>query len=373
MGGVIPRAELFGARALALAPRIDPAGERCRIRVRTGGLSAQDREALAGLGLELRGELAELACKPAELSELAPRSPAAEVLLAALEALRTPRGRPRIMGVLNVTPDSFSDGGEHLDPDRAVQRGLAMAAEGAELIDVGGESTRPGSDPVSEDEELRRVIPLVEALAPRVAVPISVDTTKAAVAERALDAGARMVNDVSAGRADPRMLPLVAERGCDLILMHMQGTPRDMQRDPRYADVTAEVAEFLRARVAACLEAGIALERIAIDPGIGFGKTLEHNLELLRSLGELRALSLPICVGLSRKSFIAVMEREHLPADAPIAPPTERLGGSLAALALCVRRGAEILRVHDVRASVQAARVAWAASPATPAWVPHGE
>jgi len=354
------REVLFGRRALALAPRIEPAGERWHIRVRAGGLTAQDSEALAELGLEPRGELAELACNPAELSELASRSPAAEVLFAALEALRAPRRRPRIMGVLNITPDSFSDGGAHLDPERALERGLEMAAEGAELIDIGGESTRPGSDPVSEDEELRRVIPLVEALAPRVAVPISVDTTKAAVAERALDAGARMVNDVSAGRADPRMLQLVAGRGCDLVLMHMQGTPRDMQRDPRYGDVAGEVAEFLRARAAACLEAGIALGRIAIDPGIGFGKTLEHNLELLRSLGELRALSLPICVGLSRKSFIAAIERADLPAKAPAPSPTERLGGSLAALALCVQRGAAILRVHDVRASVQAARVAWA-------------
>ncbi|HVS09774.1 MAG TPA: dihydropteroate synthase [Planctomycetota bacterium] len=354
------REVLFGPRALALAPRIEPAGERWRIRVRAGGLTPRDRETLAGLGLEARGELAELACDPADLSELASRSPAAEILFAALEALRAPRRRPRIMGVLNVTPDSFSNGGEHLDPDRALQRGLEMAAEGAELIDVGGESTRPGSDPVSEDEELRRVIPLVEALAPRVAIPISVDTTKAAVAERALDAGARMVNDVSAGRADPRMLPLVAERGCEIVLMHMQGTPRDMQRNPSYGDVCGEVAEFLRQRVAACLEAGIALERIAIDPGIGFGKTLEHNLELLRSLGELRALSLPICVALSRKSFIAAIERADLPANAPVPAPAERRGGALAALAMCIGRGAEILRVHDVRASVQAARVAWA-------------
>jgi dihydropteroate synthase len=255
------------------------------------------------------------------------------------------------MGVVNVTPDSFSDGGQFLDPQRAIEHGLELESQGAHILDVGGESTRPGSDPVSVDEELRRTIPVVEGLAKRAKVPVSIDTTKSAVARAALDAGASIVNDVSAGRFDAEMLPLVAERGATFVAMHMQGTPRDMQADPRYEDVVSEVLEFLRERGAACLAAGIARERIWIDPGIGFGKTLEHNLEILRRLPELRSLGLPVLVGPSRKAFIA---RIHPPAKDDAA----RRGGTAAAVTLAVQGGAEILRVHDVAVMAEAAAVA---------------
>jgi len=261
----------------------------------------------------------------------------------------------RIGAVLNVTPDSFSDGGRFLDPERAVEHGLAMLAEGADLVDVGGESTRPGAEPVHADEELRRVVPVIEGLRRRTDAPISIDTTKAAVARAALDAGASIVNDVSAGRSDAELFPLVAERRAGLILMHMRGAPREMQADPRYEDVVAEVAAFLRVRAAAAANAGVPLERIWIDPGIGFGKRLEHNLELLACMRVLCDLGYPVCVGVSRKSFIAAIEeREGLAASATGA----RLGGTAAALALAVAGGATMLRVHDVAVMRQAALVA---------------
>jgi dihydropteroate synthase len=259
--------------------------------------------------------------------------------------------RPRVVGIVNVTPDSFSGDGLALSPDAAVAHGLRLLEEGADALDVGGESTRPGSAAVSVEEELGRTIPVISALAKRAKVPVSVDTTKAGVARAALDAGATIVNDISAGRWDAAMLPLVAERGATFVAMHMQGTPEDMQRDPRYGDVVAEVLEFLRERGAACLGAGIARERIWIDPGIGFGKTLDHNLELLRRLPELRSLGLPVLVGVSRKAFIA---RIHGPAREDVA----RIGGTAAAVALAVQGGAEILRVHDVAVMAEAAAVA---------------
>jgi len=289
----------------------------------------------------------------------------------------------RIMGVINVTPDSFSDGGAHLDPADAVEHGLELESEGAAILDVGGESTRPGSEAVSEAEELRRVAPVVEALAKRARAAISIDTTKAAVARAALDRGATIVNDVSAGRSDAAMLPLVAERGATCVLMHMQGTPRTMQAHPSYRDVVAEVRDFLRARAHVALEAGLLRDRIWIDPGIGFGKSLDHNLELLSRLGELLPLGFPICLGVSRKSFIAAIDRASGlspagpggrlagPADRPggsvarpagtadrRAGPGDRLGGTAAAVALGVSNGARILRVHDVAVMAQAARVA---------------
>ena len=208
------------------------------------------------------------------------------------------------MGVVNVTPDSFSDGGLHLDPQRAIERGLELAREGADYIDVGGESTRPGAEAVDARVERERVEPVVRELARSTRVPISIDTAKASVAEAALEAGARIVNDVTAGLGDPDMLPLVGRAGCGYVLMHMQGTPRDMQQDPRYGDVVRDVVGFLRERVDACQRAGIDAGRLWIDPGIGFGKTLDHNLELIRRLGELKALGLPVLVGVSRKSFI---------------------------------------------------------------------
>jgi dihydropteroate synthase len=283
--------------------------------------------------------------------------PCAAVFLAANAAAQRPPGPLRLMGIVNVTPDSFSDGGRFLDAGRAIDHGVELARQGAHVLDVGGESTRPGSVPIAIEEELRRTIPVVEALAKRTKAWVSIDTTKLEVARAALDAGATIVNDVSAGRLDVGMLPLVAERGATIVLMHMQGTPRDMQKDPQYGDVVAEVLEFLRERGAACLEAGIAREKMWVDPGIGFGKTLEHNVEILRRLPELRSLGLPLLVGVSRKAFIA---RIHGPAK-----EGERVGGTAAAVALAVQGGAEILRVHDVAVMAEAAAVARAISSTT--------
>ena len=311
-----------------------------------------------------------LLCERPQLESMWPFSHAARLLLRAQEALEVPPIPPAMMGILNVTPDSFSDGGQFLAPERALEQGLRMAAEGADWIDIGGESTRPGSDPVPEQEELRRVVPVVEALAARWNGRISIDTRRSEVARAALAAGASMVNDVSAGRDDPKMLPLVAQEGCELCLMHMRGTPATMQEDPRYEDVVGTVSGFLRDRVRACLIAGIELPKIILDPGIGFGKRLEHNLELLRRLPELRSLSRPLLLGVSRKSFIAHVTGEkgplHQGAERPAAgsrvhdesqnPRLERLGGTAAAVAQCVRGGASILRVHEVGVMAEAAR-----------------
>jgi dihydropteroate synthase len=260
------------------------------------------------------------------------------------------------MAVLNVTPDSFSDGGRTLDPRAALDHALALEAQGADLLDVGGQSTRPNAPSVPVEEELRRVGPVLQALAGRLRIPLSIDTSRAPVARLALDQGASVVNDVTAGREDPRLLPLVAERRAGLVLMHMRGTPADMQRDPRYADVTAEVAALLRERLELALELGIERTRIWLDPGIGFGKTLEHNLTLLEELGLLRSLGQDVLVGPSRKSFIGAVARafgreEH---GAPI-----RAGGTAAAVAACVNAGAAWLRVHDAAPMADAARVAW--------------
>lgn len=259
-------------------------------------------------------------------------------------------GRVLIMGILNVTPDSFSDGGRFLSPDAAVERALVMEGEGADIIDIGGESSRPGAEPVSVEEELGRVLPVLERLRGRLRIPISIDTTKAEVAEAALRAGARIVNDISALRFDPAMAPLVAESGAGLVLMHMLGTPKTMQQSPHYDDVVREVRGFLAERAQYAQSQGIPREAIAVDPGIGFGKTVEHNLELLRRLPELVELGFPVLVGPSRKSFIGAVLG---------LPVGERLEGTLAACAVAVVRGADILRVHDVRQVRRAADLAW--------------
>jgi dihydropteroate synthase len=256
--------------------------------------------------------------------------------------------QPRVMGILNVTPDSFSDGGHHAGLEQALRRARAMVAEGADLIDVGGESTRPGARPVSVQEELDRVIPVIEALAPDLPVPMSIDTSKPEVMRAAVAAGAGLINDVTALRR-PGALAVAAGLGVPVCLMHMQGEPGTMQRDPAYGDVVAEVREFLAARLAACVAAGIPRERLLVDPGFGFGKTLAHNLALLRGLPRLAALGVPVLVGLSRKSMIGA-----LLGDAPVG---DRVHGSVAAAVLAAERGAAIVRVHDVGATVQALRV----------------
>jgi dihydropteroate synthase len=249
--------------------------------------------------------------------------------------------RPLVMGIVNVTPDSFSDGGSFLDPASALAHGQELVEHGADLVDVGGESTRPGAEPVSFSEELARVLPVVEGLAGRIAVPISVDTSKAEVARRCLQAGAEVINDVTALGGDAEMLEVVRAFGAGVVLMHMQGTPRTMQKGPQYEDVIAEVLAFLEERIAAVTSAGILRKRIALDPGIGFGKTGQHNLEILARLGEFQRLGRPVCLGVSRKAFIGKILERPLP---------ERLAGSLAAILFAQARGAvQIVRVHDVR------------------------
>jgi dihydropteroate synthase len=255
----------------------------------------------------------------------------------------------RIMGVLNVTPDSFSDGGEFFDGDAAAAHGRALIADGAAIVDVGGESTRPGAGPVPVDEELRRVVPVVGALA-GAGAQLSVDTSKLAVAAAALDAGASYVNDVTAFRAEPDLAGLVAGADCECCLMHMLGEPRSMQEDPRYGDVVSEVKFFLEERLAFACAEGVPEERIHLDPGIGFGKTLEHNLELLRRLDELAAIGRPLVVGTSRKSFLGRLTGQE--------DPRRRVAGTVAANVLAFERGAAIFRVHDVAETRDALTVA---------------
>ena len=254
-----------------------------------------------------------------------------------------------IMGVLNVTPDSFSDGGEFFTTDKAIERGLAMAAEGAHIIDVGGESTRPGSESISAEQELRRVLPVIQKLRAKSDVPISIDTSKAEVARAAIQAGASIVNDVTGGRGDERMLPLIAETRSAFIIMHMQGTPRTMQIRPQYTDVVEEISDFFRQQYACAIGLNIDPMAIAFDPGIGFGKTLQHNLELLAQLERLRVHDRPLVVGVSRKSFLGKL----------IGSPEirDRLVPGLALSALLRERGADVFRVHDVKENVYALRV----------------
>jgi dihydropteroate synthase len=260
------------------------------------------------------------------------------------------------MGVVNVTPDSFSDGGLFLDATTAVEHACRLAGEGAGILDVGGESTRPGAEPVPAAEELGRILPVIEGIvAAQTGAQLSIDTTKASVARAALDAGASLVNDVSALRADPQMAGLIADSGVDCCLMHMQGEPRTMQQDPRYADVVDDVRAFLEERLAFAVREGVGEQRVLLDPGIGFGKTVEHNLELLRRLSELLTLGRPIVIGTSRKSFLGRIDGAAatgtLPADA-------RLAGTLASNVLAFERGASVFRVHDVAPVREALAVA---------------
>ena len=262
------------------------------------------------------------------------------------------------MGVLNVTPDSFSDGGRFLDPGAARDHAEAMVAEGADWIDVGGESTRPGSKPVETAEQVRRVVPVLTGFRRHLPnVVVSIDTTRADVAAAALDAGAHVVNDVSAGRDDAGLLPLAARAGCPVVLMHMQGTPATMQTNPTYSDVTAEVAQFLRDRQAAAESAGIAEYNVLLDPGIGFGKTVDHNLELLRRTRDMAAIGPPLVVGTSRKGFIGKVLGEPAGAGGTKVDPSARLMGTAATVAWAVANGAAVVRVHDVGPMAQVVRM----------------
>lgn len=263
-----------------------------------------------------------------------------------------------VMGIVNVTPDSFSDGGQFLDAHAAVEHGLKLVAEGADLLDIGGESTRPDAAPVSEAEELRRVLPVIEKLAGEVKVPLSIDTMKPAVAEAALRAGASMVNDVAANRADPAMWRVVAEAGAGYVAMHMQGTPQTMQKAPAYRDVLTEVNEFFGERLARLAQAGVAAEQVVFDPGLGFGKTVEHNLQLLAGMGAFTRWKRPVLLGASRKSFLKQF--------AGGTPPEARLPGSLACACWGVAQGVNIIRTHDVEATRQALRVTEALLAAQP-------
>lgn len=258
-------------------------------------------------------------------------------------------GPPIVMGVVNVTPDSFSGDGLHSRSDEAIKRGLDMIQSGAELIDVGGESTRPGAEIVTIDEEIRRTADVVKALSQQHPGRVSIDTMKPEVASAALEAGASVVNDVS-GLRDERMRSIVAQHGASVIVMHMRGDPRTMQQSPQYVDVVREIIEYLSERVAEAERSGIDSERIMVDPGIGFGKTVDHNIEILSRLREVKTIGKPIVIGVSRKSFIGAITE---------APVSERLGPSIAAAVLAAENSANILRVHDVKETVQALRMAW--------------
>ncbi len=255
---------------------------------------------------------------------------------------------PLVMGILNVTPDSFSDGGHFFDRDIAIERGLQIADDGADIIDIGGESTRPGAAPVTVEEELSRVVPVIEALSEKTQVVLSVDTTKANVAECALTAGAHIVNDVSAMTSDPRMIKVVTASGAGVILMHMRGKPRTMQENPRYDNVVKEIREFLTYRIESLVKTGVNWNSLAVDPGIGFGKTTQHNIQLIGRLNSFRNCGRPVVIGLSRKHFLGSLTGRDV---------GDRLAGSLGALAYALVQGANIVRVHDVKQSRDVIRV----------------
>jgi dihydropteroate synthase len=255
-----------------------------------------------------------------------------------------------IMGILNTTPDSFTDGGVFFRKDSAVEHGLRMVEDGAHIIDIGGESTRPGSDPVEYEEEIRRTVPVIEELAKRVNVPLSIDTYKAGVAKRALDAGASMVNDISGLRFDPAMAGVVAEYEVPVVLMHIKGSPKDMQLNPEYEALIPEIMDYLRGSIRLAVDAGVGEDMILVDPGIGFGKTFEHNLEILKHLREFTLLGKPLLVGPSRKAFLGKILGD--------APTSERLEGTAAAVAISIMNGAHVVRVHDVKEMARVARVA---------------
>ena len=263
---------------------------------------------------------------------------------------RFPR-QPLVMGIVNVTPDSFSDGGQFLAPGAAIHHALELVENGAEIIDVGGESTRPGAVPVDEREELRRILPVLEGLAGRLKAPLSIDTMKPAVARAALEAGASIVNDVGANQQDPAMWRLVADSGAAYVCLHMQGTPKTMQANPAYANVVNEVAAFFSEKIARLRDCGVQHEQVILDPGIGFGKSFEHNLQLLGSLGSLGRFGCPLLLGVSRKSFLARLGG---------ATPGPRLPAALACACLAVQAGVQIIRAHDVAETVQAVRTAHA-------------
>jgi dihydropteroate synthase len=255
-----------------------------------------------------------------------------------------------IMGILNVTQDSFSDGGLYFDKSEAIKRAAQMVEDGADIIDIGGESTRPGSEPITIEEELRRTIPVIEVLSKEVDVPISIDTYKSEVAKKALDAGASMVNDISGLRFDPEMSKVVSVYKVPVVIMHIKGTPKDMQQNPVYEALIPEITDYLRDCIRLAIESGVSEDKIIIDPGIGFGKTFNHNLEIINNLHEFTLLEKPILIGLSRKAFIGKILRD--------APVTDRLEGTAAAVAISIMNGANIVRVHDVKEMVKVAKVA---------------
>ena len=338
------------ARSLYLRPIFgDAAGrtrlENCEVMIRSaaGDGVARFATSVAGALDWARSQGRDAGAHAIALAERLRRPPARFAGLAL--------DRPLIMGVINVTPDSFSDGGEAYSPETAIARGRAHVEAGADIIDIGGESTRPGSSPVPEDEELDRVLPVVRHLAATGAA-ISVDTRRAGVMAAALDAGATIINDVTALQGDAGAMAIAAERKAWVVLMHMLGEPRTMQDDPRYDDALLDVYDFLEERVSACEAAGIGRERIAVDPGIGFGKSADHNLEILEGLGVYRAIGCPVVIGVSRKSFIAKLSAGE--------PPDRRLAGSVAAALAAVARGAHVVRVHDVGETRQALAV-WTA------------
>jgi len=254
--------------------------------------------------------------------------------------------RTFVMGIVNVTPDSFSDGGKYFSTEAAVEHGLKLVEEGADFLDVGGESTRPGSEPVSIEEEINRTIPVIEQLAQRTTIPISIDTYKSEVARTALQVGATVVNDISGGTFEPHLVDVIAENQASVVLMHIQGNPKTMQQNPQYENVTTDVAKFLSRQAQKAKEAGI--QQIIVDPGIGFGKTFEHNIQLLRELSIFREIGYPVLVGPSRKSFIGTILN---------LPPAERVEGTAAAVAVCILNGAHIVRVHDVKVMKRVAAV----------------
>ena len=256
--------------------------------------------------------------------------------------------RTLVMGILNVTPDSFSDGGLFIKPENAIDRARIMVAEGADIIDIGGESSRPGAHSVSAEAEMDRVLPVIDGLAKAVEVPISIDTYKASVAQKALDAGACIINDITALQGDPEMVSVAAEAGVPVILMHMKGIPKNMQRDPHYDSLISEIISFLETKIQLAIDAGISHGQIVIDPGIGFGKTVEHNLEIIRRLREFKVLNKPILIGTSRKSFIGKILN---------LPPDDRIEGTAATVAIAIANGADIVRVHNVKEMVKVARM----------------
>jgi dihydropteroate synthase len=326
-------------------------GDACAERIEaTDVVLVGNRRQLAALGDRLRREPFDRTALGEEIADAIDRHGRRRFELV-MGAYRLSAGpRPLLMGVVNVTPDSFSDGGRFLEADRAVAQARRLVEEGADILDIGGESTRPGSDPVPEDEEMRRVLPVVETLAEAVDVPLSIDTRRARVAREAVAAGAALVNDITGLQGESEMARAVAETGAGIVLMHILGEPKTMQQHPQYNHLMADILRYLRRGLAIAEEAGVAENRILVDPGIGFGKTLKHNLEILAELGQIRSLGRPILVGPSRKRFIGEVTG--------VEDPAERTYGTAAACALAVAAGALVLRVHDVAEMKQAVELA---------------